>query len=168
MGGIFTVVALGVPPGLGSFVHWDRRLDGRLAWAVMSIPGVKAVEIGEGFANARRFGTQVHDEILYEKGEFVRPTNRAGGLEGGVTNGQPVVLRGAMKPIPTTLTPLRTVDIVTKESTSTHYQRSDICAVPAASVVGEAMMAWVLAEALVEKLGGDSIEEMKRRSLRGG
>ncbi|MGB9880534.1 MAG: chorismate synthase, partial [Anaerolineae bacterium] len=161
LGGVFVVVATGVPPGLGSHVHWDRRLDARLAHAVMSIPAVKGVEIGPAFDNARRTGTQVHDEILIEDGLITRRTNRAGGLEGGVTNGQPVVVRAAMKPIPTTLTPLRSVDLATKKPTLTPYQRSDICAVPAAAIVGEAMVAWVLADALLEKVGGDSLTEMK-------
>jgi chorismate synthase len=161
LGGVFVVVAAGAPPGLGSHVHWDRRLDARLAGAVMSIQAIKGVEIGPAFDNARRTGTQVHDEILIENGRLVRRTNRAGGLEGGVTNGQPVVVRAAMKPIPTTVTPLRSVDLATGEPATTQYQRSDVCAVPAAAVVGEAMVAWVLAEALLEKLGGDSLAEMK-------
>lgn len=164
LGGIFTVAALDVPVGLGSHVHWDRRLDGRLAQALMSIPGVKGVEIGEGFGSTRLTGTQVHDEIFYREGRIARSTNRAGGLEGGITNGEPVVVRAAMKPIPTTLTPLRTVDLASGKPAQTEYQRSDICAVPAASVVGEAMLAWVLADALVEKLGGDSLAEMKVRA----
>jgi chorismate synthase len=177
VGGLFVVVATGVPVGLGSHVHWDRRLSGRLAGAVMSIPAIKGVEIGEGFANARRFGTQVHDEIFVERDEgqgtrdeetrnslpITRYSNRAGGIEGGISNGQPVVVRAAMKPISTTLTPLRSVDLSTGQPATTQYQRSDICAVPAAAVVGEAMVAWVLAEALVEKLGGDSLAEMKER-----
>jgi chorismate synthase len=160
LGGVFAVVAVGVPSGLGSYVHWDRRLDARLAGAVMSIPAIKGVEIGPAFENARQMGTQVHDEIVPEGGQLVRPSNRAGGLEGGVTNGQPVVVRAAMKPIPTTVTPLRSVDLATGKPAATHYQRSDICAVPAAAVIGEAMVAWVLAGALCEKLGGDSLAEM--------
>jgi len=162
LGGVFVVVAEGVPPGLGSHAHWDRRLDARLAAAVMSIPAVKGVEIGPAFANARRLGTQVHDEIFAsEDGRgWVRKTNRAGGIEGGISNGQPIIVRAAMKPIPTTVTPLRSVDLATGESAATQYQRSDVCAVPAASIVGEAMVAWVLAEALVEKVGGDSLAEM--------
>jgi chorismate synthase len=161
VGGLFTVVAIGVPAGLGSYAHWDRRLDARLAGAVMSIPAVKGVEIGPAFENARRMGTQVHDEIVPEGGQLRRSSNRAGGLEGGVTNGQPVVVRAAMKPIPTTVTPLRSADLVTGQPAVTHYQRSDVCAVPAAAVVGEAMVAWVLADALLEKLGGDSLAEMR-------
>jgi chorismate synthase len=131
----------------------------------MSIPAVKGVEIGPAFDNARRPGTEVHDEITPDsKGGVVRRTNRAGGFEGGMTNGMPVVVRAAMKPIPTTVTPLRSVDLETGEPAETQYQRSDVCAVPAASVVGEAMVAWVLANALLEKLGGDSVEEMKRHA----
>ena len=163
LGGVFVVAAMGVPVGLGSYVHWDRRLDARLAYAVMSIPAVKGVEIGPAFANARLPGTQVQDEIFFEKGKIARRSNRAGGTEGGVSNGQPIVVRAAMKPIPTTLTSLRSVDLATGRPADTHYRRSDVCAVPAAAVVGEAMVAWVLAEALMEKIGGDSISEMKAR-----
>ncbi len=143
------------------YVHWDHRLDARVACAVISIPWAKGIEIDTAFDNARRTGTQVHDEILVEAGVITRRTNRAGGIEGGVTNGQPLVVRAAMKPIPTTLTPLRSVDLATRRPTLTQYQRSDICAVPAAAIVGEAMLAWVLADALLEKLGGDSLAEMK-------
>jgi len=163
LGGVFIVVATGVPVGLGSYVHWDRRLDARLAAAVMSIPGVKGVEIGPAFENVRRPGTQVQDELYPDgAGGIIRHTNRAGGIEGGMTNGMPVTVRAAMKPIPTTRTPLRSVDLVTGDAAQTQYQRSDVCAVPAAAVVGEAMVAWVLADALVEKLGGDSLAEMAR------
>jgi chorismate synthase len=163
LGGVFVVVATGVPVGLGSHVHWERRLDARLAAAVMSIPAIKGVEIGPAFENAQRPGTQVHDE-LYPDGEggVTRATNRAGGIEGGMTNSAPVVVRAAMKPIPTTITPLRSVDVATGEPAATQYQRSDVCAVPAASVVGEAMVAWALADALMEKLGGDSLAEMRQ------
>ncbi len=164
VGGVFVVAATGVPVGLGSHVHWDRRLDGRLAQAVMSIPAVKGVEIGPAFENARRMGTEVHDEFFPDgKGGVMRRTNRAGGIEGGISNGQPIVVRAAMKPIPTTVTPLRSVDLATGEPATTRYQRSDVCAVPAAAVVAEAMVAWVLADALLEKLGGDSLAEIKAR-----
>jgi chorismate synthase len=169
LGGVFEVVALSVPPGLGSHVHWDRRLDGRLLWAVGSIQAVKGVEIGSAFENARLRGTQVHDEIVAQEAEdagetwLTRPTNRAGGFEGGITTGQPIVVRGAMKPISTTLTPLRSVDLASGEPAATRYERSDFCAVPRAAVVGEAMVAFVLADALIEKLGGDSLEEMRPR-----
>jgi chorismate synthase len=164
VGGIFVVAAINVPVGLGSHVHWDRKLDGRLAAALMSIHAIKGVEIGTAFENARKFGTEVHDEFLVSEGAQAgsRRTNRAGGLEGGMTNGQPVVVRAAMKPISTTLTPLQSVNMQTGEAATTNYTRSDICAVPAASVVGEAMVAWVLAEALQEKYGGDSLDEMMR------
>ena len=163
VGGVFAVVTSGVRPGLGSYVHWDRRLDARLAAAVMSIPAVKGVEIGPAFENARRRGTEVHDELFPDEMSGVaRTTNRAGGLEGGVTNGASLCVRAAMKPIPTTLNPLRSVDLQTGEAAATQYQRSDVCVVPAGSVVGEAMVAWVLADAVVEKLGGDSLAEMTR------
>ena len=161
LGGIFEVQAHGVPMGLGSYVHWDRRLDGRLAQALMSIPAIKGVEIGLGFASATTPGLALHDEIFPGPDGPERRTNRAGGLEGGVTNGQPVVLRAAMKPIPTTVTPLRSVNMVTGEAAATEYQRSDVCAVPAAAVVGEAMVAWVLAEALLEKHSADSLADLK-------
>jgi len=167
LGGVFVVVVTGVPVGLGSHVHWDRRLDSRLAGAVMSIPAIKGVEIGPAFENARKRGTEVHDEIFTkleaQSSKLKRYSNRAGGVEGGISNGQPIVVRAAMKPIPTTVTPLRSVDLVTGKPATTQYQRSDVCAVPAASIVGEAMVAWVIADALTEKLGGDSIEEMKSR-----
>ena len=161
-GGVIEIAALGVPPGLGSHVHWDRRLDGRLAQAVMSIPSVKGVEIGPAFENVRRLGTQVQDEILpAEGGETMRQTNRAGGLEGGITNGMPLVVRAALKPIATTASPLRSVDLATGQAAPTRYQRSDFCHVPRACVIGEAMVAWVVADALMEKLGGDSLAELK-------
>ncbi len=158
LGGVFVVIATGVPVGLGSHVHWDRRLDARLAAAVMSIPAVKGVEIGPAFENARQPGTRVHDEfVVGEDGAIGRASNRAGGVEGGISNGQPIVVRAAMKPIPTTKRPLRSVDLATGRPADAPYQRADICAVPAAAVVGEAMVAWTLAEALVERMGGDRI-----------
>jgi chorismate synthase len=161
LGGVFEVVALNVPTGIGSHVHWDRKLDGRLAQALMSIQAVKGVEIGLGFDAALHPGSEVHDEIFFEKRRgFYRDTNNAGGIEAGISNGSPIVVRCAMKPIPTLYKPLRSVDISTKEPFSATIERSDVCAVPAASVVGEAAMAWVLAEAAIEKFGGDSIEEM--------
>ncbi|RKL62174.1 chorismate synthase [Thermoanaerobacteraceae bacterium SP2] len=163
LGGVFEVVALNVPVGLGSHVHWDRKLDGLIAWAFMSIQAIKGVEIGLGFEATHKKGSEVHDEIFYEKGQgFYRKTNNAGGLEGGISNGCPIVVRAAMKPIPTLYKPLRSVDIKTKEPFAASIERSDICAVPAASIVGEAAMAWVLAGAMVEKFGGDSIEEMQK------
>ncbi|MGC9333773.1 MAG: chorismate synthase [Anaerolineae bacterium] len=163
LGGVFEVAGLDVPPGLGSHVHWDRRLDARLMMAVGSIPAVKGVEIGPAFENAARRGTEVHDEIWLEGRQLIRRTNRAGGLEGGMTTGQPVVVRAAMKPIATTLIPLGSVDLAAGEPAETQYERSDICAVPRAAVVGEAMVAFVLADALIEKLGGDSLPEMQAR-----
>ncbi len=163
LGGVFEVVALGVPPGLGSHVHWDRRLTGRLAQAMLSIHAMNGVEIGDAFANARKTGTQVHDEIVLDDGKLARKTNRAGGLEGGITTGEPIILRVAMKPISTTLNPLMSVDLATSEEAATLYERSDFCAVPRAGVIGEAMACSVLADALIEKLGGDLIAEMKPR-----
>jgi chorismate synthase len=177
LGGVFVVVATGVPVGLGSHVHWDRRLDSRLAAAVMSIQAIKGVEIGPAFENARRRGTQVHDEFerigesaSWRVGEsanqlVARGSNRAGGIEGGMSNGQPIEVRAAMKPIPTTIKPLRSVDLATGEPAETQYQRSDVCAVPAASIVGEAMVAWVLADGLIEKLGGDNMQEMRAHQI---
>jgi chorismate synthase len=168
VGGVIEIVALNAPVGLGSHVHWDRKLDGRLAQAVMSIQSVKGVEIGTAFENARRTGTQVQDEIFplpqSEVGSEwgpTRHTNRAGGLEGGITNGQPIVIRAALKPIATTAKPLRSVDLATGEPALAQYQRSDFCHVPRVCVIGEAMVAWVLTDALMEKLGGDSIREMR-------
>lgn len=163
LGGTFEVVAFGVPPGLGSYVAADRRLDGRLAAALMSIPAVKGVEVGLGFRAAALPGSRVHDEIvLAPDGSVARPTNRAGGLEGGVTNGQPLVVRAAMKPISTLMKPLRSVDLATGGEAPAAVERSDVCAVPAASVVGQAAVAFVLAQALLEKCGGDSLEEVQR------
>jgi chorismate synthase len=182
IGGVFEIVVLGAPPGLGSHVHFDRKLDGRLLAALGSIQAIKGVEIGPAFANARLRGTQVHDEIVMDsacpepaEGQMalrqaqragrglVRSTNRAGGLEGGITTGEPIILRAAMKPIATTLTPLQSVDLATGQPSSTRYERSDFCAVPRAVVVGEAMVAWVIADALMEKLGGDSLAEQLPR-----
>jgi chorismate synthase len=164
LGGVVEVVATGVPPGLGSHVHWDRKLDGRLAQALMSIQAIKGVELGDGFEAARRRGSAVHDPIGYDaaSGAFTRPSNHAGGLEGGITNGQPLVCRAAMKPIATLRKALPSVDVRTKEAFEAAFERSDICAVPAASVVGEAMVSIVLAEALLEKFGSDSIKELAR------
>ncbi|MBI1738107.1 MAG: chorismate synthase, partial [Acidobacteria bacterium] len=163
-GGIFEVVAHHVPPGLGSHAHWDEKLDGRLAQAVMSIQAVKAVEIGGGVAGAAAYGSEVQDEIRYDaaKKRFVRPTNRAGGLEAGITNGEDVVLRGYLKPISTLRRPLETADLVSKESVKAAYERSDVCVVPAAGVIGEAMVALTLAAAFLEKFGGDSLVETRR------
>lgn len=162
LGGVFEVIVSGLPCGLGSYVHWDRRLDGRLAMAVMSIPGVKGVEIGLGFASASLRGSRVHDEIFYDADRgFYRRTNNAGGLEGGVTTGEPLVIRGAMKPIPTLRAPLATVDIRTKEARAAHRERSDVCAVPACSVVAEAAVALELGSAFLEAFGGDCMERIR-------
>jgi chorismate synthase len=167
LGGVFEVFAIGVPPGLGSHIQWDKRIDGKIAQAMMSIQAIKGVEIGLGFESARRFGSEVHDEIGWseEKGYF-RYSNNLGGTEGGITNGMPIVVRCAMKPIPTLTKPLRSVDISTREGVRAGKERSDVVAVPAASVVGEAMLAIVLADALLEKLGGDFMEEVKERFKR--
>ncbi len=168
LGGTFEVVATGAPPGLGSHVQWDRRLDGRLAQALMSIQAIKGVEIGLGFEAASRRGSEVHDAIAFDAAAsaFTRPTNRAGGLEGGLTNGMPIVCRAAMKPIATLRRALPSADVVTKLPFEAAFERSDVCAVPAASVVGEAMVLVTVADALIEKLGGDSLGEL-RRALEG-
>jgi chorismate synthase len=164
LGGIWEIVAVGVPPGLGSHVQWDRKLDGRIAQAMMSIQAQKGVEIGEGFANATRRGTDVHDPLYAnENGDVYRKTNRAGGLEGGISTGDPIVVRLAMKPIATVLQAIDSVNLATGEAEPTTYERSDFCALPRAMPIGEGMLAVVLADALAEKLGGDSIAEMKPR-----
>ncbi len=169
LGGVFEVAVTGVPVGLGSYVQWDRRLDARLSFALMSIPAVKAMEIGEGIASAEKRGSAVHDEIFVRpeaegEGDFsryYRKTNRAGGIEGGVTNGEAIIVRAYLKPIPTLINPLRSIDFATKKETKALYQRSDICVVPAASVVGEAVVAWEIAVAFLEKFRGDSLGEIK-------
>ncbi|MGH9384709.1 MAG: chorismate synthase [Vicinamibacterales bacterium] len=169
LGGSFEVIAHDVPVGLGSYVQWDRKLDGRLAQALMSIPAIKAVSIGDGFDGARRPGSQVHDEILpnpeAEAGErgICRPTNRAGGLEGGVTNGEELRVTAFMKPISTLMKPLRSIDLTTLEDAPAAIERSDVCAVPAAAVVGEAMVALVLADAVLERFAGDSMTDVLAR-----
>ncbi|MCF6277652.1 MAG: chorismate synthase, partial [Anaerolineales bacterium] len=164
LGGVIEIIALNLPVGLGSFAQWDRRLEAKLAQAVMSVQAIKGVEIGAAFANTTRSGTRAHDAITTAgDGNLRRPTNRAGGLEGGVTNGQPLVIRAAMKPIATTLTPQQTLDLASGEPAPTRYERSDFCPVPRAVPILEAMVAFVLAEALLEKLGGDSLAEMRPR-----
>jgi chorismate synthase len=179
LGGIFEVFATGIPIGLGSHIQWDKRLDGRLAQALMSIQAMKGVEVGLGFAMSRKTGSEVMDEIFYSpplanKGQkvgdifsktttgFYRKTNHAGGIEGGMTNGMPLILRAAMKPIPTLRKPLRSIDIRTRQSVLAAYERSDICAVPAAGVIGEAMVALTVTDVFLEKFGGDSMAEVKR------
>ncbi|MGE5643489.1 MAG: chorismate synthase [Byssovorax cruenta] len=163
LGGILEIAALHVPMGLGSFMQWDKRLEAKLAMAVMSVQAIKGVEVGDAFANARLRGTQAHDPITLRRSNLERATNRAGGTEGGVSNGQPIVVRAAMKPIATTLTAQQTVDLAVGENAPTKYERSDFCPVPRAVPILEAMVALVLADALIEKLGGDSIREMKPR-----
>jgi chorismate synthase len=164
VGGIFEVVAHGVPPGLGSHAQWDEKIDGRLARAVMCIQAVKGVEIGAGITAAQSYGSEVGDEIAYDaaRHRFTRPTNRAGGIEGGITNGEDVIVRGYLKPISTLRRGLGTVDLKTKEAVRAAYERSDVCVVPAGGVVGEAMVALVLAQAFLEKFGGDSLGETRR------
>lgn len=163
LGGIFEVVAKGLPCGLGSFVQADRRLDSRLAAALMSIQAIKGVEIGIGFASAKRFGSEVHDAIFYDKSKgFYRKTNNAGGIEGGVSNGELIIARCAMKPIATLLKPLASVDIKTKKPAKAAIERSDVCAVFSAGIVGEAAVAFEIARAMMEKFGGDSLAETKR------
>lgn len=164
VGGIFEVVARGIPPGLGSHAQWDEKLDAKLARAVMSIQAVKAVEIGSGVANAGSYGSEVQDEIRYDSSRkrFDRSSNRAGGIEGGITNGQDVVVRGYLKPISTLRRALLTADLNTKEAVKAAYERSDVCVVPAGGVAGEAMVALTLAEAFLEKFGGDSLGETRK------
>jgi len=161
LGGIFEVVATGAMPGLGSHVQWDRRLDTRLGGALLSIPAVKGVEVGEGFNYAALPGSRAHDEIFYDPQQgYYRETNRAGGIEGGMSNGGHIIIKAVMKPIPTLMSPLASVDIITKQVSRANTERSDVCAVSAAAVVGEAMTAIVLAEALLEKFGGDSVDDL--------
>jgi len=162
LGGVFELEITGAPSGLGSYVQWDARLDGNLARAVMAIPGIKGVEIGLGFKEAELPGSQAHDEIFYEKAKgFYHKTNNAGGIEGGISNGEPIVVRAVMKPISTLKTPLQSVDLTTKAAAAAHVERSDVCAIEAAGVVGEAVSAFEIARALLEKFGGDSLEETK-------
>jgi chorismate synthase len=162
LGGIFEVLGFRVPPGLGSFVQWDKRMDGRIAFALMSIPAVKGVEIGIGFKAAEMLGSEVHDEIFYDQNKgFYRKTNRAGGIEGGVTNGEVLIARAALKPIPTLKRPLTSVDVLTKKETKAVYERSDICVVSAASIIGKCVIAIELTKAIQEKFGSDTIEEIK-------
>jgi chorismate synthase len=163
IGGVFEVVAYNVPIGLGSHTQWDEKLDGRLAGALMSMPSVKAVEIGEGLAQTARRGSTVHDVITYNHRDgWSRESNNAGGIEGGMTDGAPVVVRGASKPIATIIKSMRSVDLKTHEPAMSHFERSDICVIPAAGVVGEAMVALVLADAFRQKFGGDSIAEIEK------
>lgn len=171
LGGVFEVIALGVPVGLGSYSQWDRKLDAKVAFALMSIQAIKGVEIGLGFEMSKRSGSEVMDEIFYKRrsavsgqqsdGGFYRRTNNAGGVEGGMSNGMPIIIRAAMKPIPTLKKALSSVDIITKKPFKAAYERSDVCAVPAASVIGAAVTAITIADSLLSKFGGDSMEEVK-------
>ncbi|MEX1264037.1 MAG: chorismate synthase [Actinomycetota bacterium] len=161
VGGVFEVLAYGAPPGLGSYVHYDRKLDGRLAQALMSIQSVKGVEVGDGFATAAKPGSKAHDEIVLREGRVTRKTARAGGIEGGMSTGEPIRMRAAMKPFSTVPKPLATLDIATGEPAVAIKQRTDVCAVPAGGVVGESVMAFELADAVLEKFGGDSLEETR-------
>lgn len=160
LGGVFEIIATNIPIGLGSHVNWDRKLDGKIAQGMMSLQGIKGVEIGIGFRAAELFGSQVHDEIYYDDG-YKRYSNNAGGIEGGISNGSSIVVRAAMKPIPTLRKPLRSVDMKTKEEFEAQKERSDVCAVPSASIVAENILAWILANEIMIKFGGDSIEEVK-------
>jgi len=161
LGGTFYIVATGVPTGLGSFVEYDTKLDAELSKAIMSIQAVKAVEIGLGFKAAQKFGSEVHDEIVLKGKTFTRKTNRAGGIEGSISTGLPIIIRGAMKPISTLMTPLQTIDLATMNKVKARRERSDFVAVPACAVIAESMVAWVLAKFFLEKFGGDSFEEVK-------
>jgi chorismate synthase len=160
LGGVVEVIGFGLPPGLGSHVHWDRRIDARLSAALMSIPAMKAVEIGDGFETASRPGSAAHDEIGYREGRFTRATNRAGGIEGGMTTGDPLRVRAAMKPLSTLMRPLASVDVETKEPVAAFRERSDVCAVPAAGVVAEQMVAITLAQEAQRKFGGDTAGDL--------
>jgi chorismate synthase len=162
LGGVVETLVYGAPPGLGSFVHWDRRLDSQLAGALMGIQAIKGVEVGDGFETARRRGSAAHDEIVREAGVSRRLTDRAGGIEGGMSNGEIIRVRAAMKPISTVPKALQTIDVSTGDAAKAHHQRSDVCAVPAAGVVAEAMVALVIANSVLEKFGGDSLSETKR------
>jgi chorismate synthase len=162
LGGVVEVLVYGVPPGLGSFVHWDRRLDAQLAAALMGIQAIKGVEVGDGFETTRRRGSAAHDEIVRENGVVERVTGRAGGIEGGMSNGEVLRVRAGMKPISTVPKALQTIDVASGEAAKAHHQRSDVCAVPAAGVVAEAMVALVIANSVLEKFGGDSVAEIKR------
>jgi chorismate synthase len=163
LGGVLEIVALNLPVGLGSFMQWDKRLEAKLAMAIMSVQAIKGVEVGDAFENAKRIGTQAHDSMNLNDSNIYRSTNRAGGTEGGISNGQPIVIRAAMKPIATTLLPQRTIDLASQTDSPTKYERSDFCPVPRAVPILESMVAFVIADALLEKLGGDSMNEITPR-----
>ena len=160
LGGIMEVIAIGIPIGLGSHAHWDRKLDGKIAWGILSIPGIKGIEFGLGFNGAEKMGSEYHDEIYYDK-TFYRNTNNAGGIEAGISNGEDIVFRAVMKPIPTLKKALKTVDLVTKEETVAQFERSDTIAVSSASIVAESVLAYVIMEEFLIKFGGDSMDEIK-------
>lgn len=164
LGGIFEIIVKGIPPGLGNYIQWDLKLDARLAKAIMSIQAIKGVEVGMGFTMAQEFGSYVQDEIFYEEKEkhFYRKKNNAGGIEGGMSNGEPIILRGAMKPISTLAKPLDSVDLITKKKTKAIKERADVCAVPSAAIIGEAVSAFEIARAIKEKFGADTLEELKK------
>jgi len=162
VGGIFEIVATGLPYGLGSYTQWDRKLHARISESIMSINAFKGIEIGMGFDEANKFGSEVHDEIGWDGKKYISYSNNAGGMEGGMSNAQPIVVRAVMKPIPTLIKPLRSVDINSKEIKLAHKERTDSCAVPAASIVAESMLCFVLADAIIEKFGGDTIEQLKK------
>jgi len=161
VGGIFEVVATGLPYGLGAPFHWDQKLQARISGLMMSVNAFKGIEVGSGFSVGTKYGSEIHDEIGWDGEKFIRYSNNAGGIEGGMSNAQPIVLKMAMKPIPTLVTPLRSVDIHTKENKDAHKERTDACAVPAASIIAESMLCFVLADALLEKFGGDSMDQLK-------
>lgn len=163
LGGIYEIIVSGLPAGLGSYTHWDRKLDAQLAAAVLGTQAMKGIEFGLGFESGKRPGFEVHDEIAWDEKTFTRKSNRSGGLEGGMTTGMPLIFRAVMKPIPTMLSPLNTVDISTKEVQETRYERSDVCALPRAVVVVENIIAPILANAILEKFGGDSLDELRSR-----
>lgn len=162
IGGTFEIVATNMPVGLGSHISWDNRLDGKIAQSIMSIPGIKGIEIGKGFECGKLYGSEVHDEIFHDGKKYTRKTNSAGGIEAGISNGENIVVRATMKPIPTLKKPLNSIDIDTKETSLARVERSDVCAVPSASIVGESMLAYTLAKEFLDKFGGDSIEEVKK------
>jgi|TARA_B110000438_G_scaffold51282_1_gene51675 chorismate synthase len=161
VGGVFEVIATGLPYGLGTYTQWDRKLQARLAAMMMSVNAFKAIEIGAGFSGAEKFGSEIHDEIGYDGEKFTRYSNNAGGIEGGMSNAQPIVLQMSMKPIPTLIKPLRSVDIQSKEKKEAHKERTDSCAVPAASIIAESMLCFVLVDAILEKFGGDSMSQVQ-------
>ena len=161
VGGVFEIIATGLPHGLGSYIQWDRKLQAKISSLLMSVNAFKAIEIGSGFLSGEKFGSEIHDEIEWNSDRYIRATNNAGGIEGGMSNSMPIILRVAMKPIPTLTKSLKSVDIITKKAKDAHKERTDSCAVPAASIIGESMLCFVLADTILEKFGGDSMEQVK-------